>query len=155
MEDLQESLENLATQHPVVFEPASSEDLNALAELKVPAFLKDFYGLHEPHCTSGPEDVPDLRWLSIKGILGEVSSMDPSHTLGMHGYIPFASTCYGNVYVFNCNKVDEQHGPEVCFASHERFMGGEDKDYVDRNIEVVASSLREFMQNILKGVLQK
>ncbi len=155
MRDFTDLLKNVEKRHPVSFSPASKEDLNVFLESDLPDFILEFYRNHEPKCTADMEDIPDLRWLSINAIIGEVSSLEPSYTLNKHNYIPFISTSFGNIYVFNCNKVHDEYGPEVYFASHEMIVGGEERDYIESHIKFVANSLSEFMEKIVEGAFEK
>ena len=147
-----EQLDSLSERFFTEFRPASSQDLAILKEQNWPESLVEFYSQHEPN--ADPDEIPDIRFLSIQGIMFESKEMDPSAALVPLGYIPFASTRFGDPFLFDMNSVGPDGHPPVVRASHEEFMGEVTKDFAEQNLKRIADSLADFISKALTNELE-
>jgi hypothetical protein len=134
----------------VDLKPAAQEDLERLSAMGAPKSILDFFREHEP---PDPAEIDKVRLWSISGIIEENTVLVPGADLYGHGFLVFASTIYGDAYLFDRNAAASADDAPIVIMTHEVPFDGMERGKILAARKRVASGFTDFITKFIAGSL--
>jgi hypothetical protein len=133
-----------------VLRPASHEDLEQLAQLGVPAVVREFFALAEPGKLIESEGV---FLVPIAQLVDANQNVVPGVAASRYGYVVIAKTVSGDAYCVDTNQPDGEGQPPIYIVNHERVSEAATQAEVQQQSRLVSKTFREFLGRFVAETL--